>query len=147
MLPVFQNNAAYPSMRVVKANRLDDLFAGLTGNDGGSVGRAWVGLPLAVWEDEDAIHVEAEMPGVADDAVDVTVHNGVLSIRAERKPEPGRKYVYNSRVYGRFERVVNLPAPVQTDEVRAELTNGVLSVNLPKSPEAKPRKITLRTGA
>jgi HSP20 family protein len=65
------------------------------------------------------------------------------SLHAEKeKPERRR---YNGRFYGRFERVITLPEAVGTDDVQARLTDGVLSITLPKSPEAKPKKIQLRT--
>ena len=69
----------------------------------------------------------------------------MLFIKGERKPEEGRRYLYNGRPYGRFERVVTLPEAVTTDGVQAELKDGVLRIELPKSPEARPRKIALKT--
>jgi len=78
--------------------------------------------------------------------VDVTVHNGLLFIRGERKPEEGRRCLYNGRSYGRFERVITLPEAVKTDDVVAKLTAGVLCIDLPKCPEARPKKITLQAG-
>jgi HSP20 family protein len=68
----------------------------------------------------------------------------MLFIRGERKAAEGRTYQYNGRAWGHFERVIALPEKVQTDAVEAELSNGVLRVVLPKSPEAKPRTITLK---
>jgi HSP20 family protein len=103
-------------------------------------------MPLAMWQDDDHFYVEVELPGVSDGDMDITVHNGTLSIRGERKPEEGRRYLYNGRSYGRFERVITLPEAVNTDDVQATLKDGILSLTLPKSPEAKPRKITLQAG-
>jgi len=145
MLPVLRNN--YPSGSVASRpiNRLDSLFESFFGDEGGFLGQAWTGAPLAMWEDEDRICIEAELPGVADEDLDITVHNGMLFIRGERKPEEGRRYLYNGRTYGRFERVVTLPEAVETDDVQATMKDGVLRIELPKSPEAKPRKITLKT--
>jgi len=76
--------------------------------------------------------------------VEVTVHNEMLYIRGERKREEGRQYLYNGRTDGRFERAITLPEPVKTDDVRATLTDGVLQVALPKSPEAKPKRIAIQ---
>ena len=76
----------------------------------------------------------------------MTVHNGMLFIRGERRPEEGRRYLYNGRSFGRFERVITLPEAVKTDDVQATLKDGILSITLPKSPEAKPKKITLQAG-
>jgi len=145
MLPVIRTN--YPSAPVASRpiNRLDSLFEGFFGDDGGSLGQAWSGAPLAMWEDEDRICIEAELPGVAEADLDITVHNGMLFIKGERKPEEGRRYLYNGRTYGRFERVVTLPEAVTTDDVQATLKDGVLRIELPKSAEAKPKKIALKT--
>jgi len=144
MLPVLRNTSAWaPSYPV---NRMDSLFDQFFGDDGGTLGRAWAGMPVALWDDEDHFYVEAELPGVREGDVDVTVHNGMLFIRGERRPEEGRRYLYNGRSFGRFERVITLPEAVNTDDVQAVLKDGILSITLPKSPEAKPRKISLRAG-
>ncbi len=138
MTPATRNQTAW-----VPVNRMDALFHHVFGEDGGFASQARA--PLAMWADDDHIWVEAEMPGVLDSDVDITVHKDVLTIRAERKPEEGRRYLYNSRSYGRFERVVTLPEAVDAEAVQATLKDGLLRIELPKSPEAKPRKITLKT--
>jgi len=146
MLPVIRNNTVSTPFHAGPVNRLDTLFDRFFGDDGGMLSQAWAGVPMAMWQDEDHIYIEAELPGVADADVDVTVHNGMLFIRGERKPEEGRRYLYNGRTYGRFERVITLPEAVKTDDVQATLKDGILSITLPKSPEAKPKKITLQAG-
>jgi len=145
MLPVLRNNLAFAPAATGPFNRLDSFFENFFGDDGGFMTQAWSKAPVAMWEDDDHIHVEAELPGVAEKDLDITVHNGMLFIRGERKPEEGRRYFYNGRSFGRFERVITLPEAVNTDEVQATLVDGVLRVDLPKSPEAKPRKIALKT--
>ena len=145
MLPVLRNNSTLASVATGPVNRLDWRFEHVFGDDGVFIGQAWSGVPVAMWEDDDHVCIEAELPGVADKDVDITVHNGMLFIRGERKPEEGRRYLHNSRSYGRFERVISLPAAVKTDDVQATLRDGVLRIELPKSPEAKPKRITLKT--
>jgi HSP20 family protein len=145
MLPVLRNNSALVPVATGPIGRMDSLFDRFFGDDGGLMGQAWSWAPVAMWEDDDHIYIEAELPGVSDADVDVTVHHGMLFIRGERKPEEGRRYLYNGRSYGRFERVLTLPAAVKTDDVQATLSNGVLCINLPKSPEARPKKIALKT--
>jgi len=145
MLPVLRNKMAFAPVATSPINRLDSLFDRVFGDDGGIMGQAWSGAPVAMWEDDDHIGIEAELPGVAETDLDITVHNGLLFIRGERKPEEGRRYLYNGRSYGRFERVITLPESVNADGVQATLTDGVLRVDLPKSPEAKPKKITVKT--
>ena len=103
MLPVLRNNSALAPVATGPINRLDSFFDRVFGDDGGLTGRAWNGTPVAMWEDDDHIVIEAELPGVADQDLDITVHNGMLFIRGERKPEQGRRYLYNGRWYGRFD--------------------------------------------
>jgi HSP20 family protein len=148
MLPVLRNTIAGMTPWMAPANRLERLFDRFFDDSFFNFGVTpeWgAGVPVALWQDEDHVYVEAELPGLTDQDVDVTVHNGMLFIRGERKPEEGRQYLYNGRAWGRFERVITLPEAVDADHVQAELTNGILRVALPKSPEAKPKKITLKT--
>ncbi len=146
MLPALRSNPGSSPVSTGPINRLDSLFDRVFGDDGAFLGQAWSGMPLAMWQDDDHFYVEVELPGVSDGDLDITVHNGMVSIRGERKPQEGRRYLYNGRSYGRFERVITLPEAVQADDVQAALKDGILSLTLPKSPEAKPRKITLQAG-
>jgi HSP20 family protein len=143
MLPVLCNNFALANH---PSNRLDSIFEKFFGDDGRFMGPSWSSAPVATWEDDDHIFIEADLPGVAEDDVDVIVHNGMLFIRGERRPGEGRQYLYNGRSFGRFERVITLPAAVNSDEVEGTLRDGVLRVDLPKRREAKPKKIALKMG-
>lgn len=125
-------------------NEVDSLFNQFFGNDGGSLSTTWSSVPIAMWEDEDQVYIEADLPGLAESDVDVSVHNGLLFIQGQRRPEPERRYLYNGRTYGRFERVIALPASVDVQEVKAQLASGVLHIELSKAPESKPKKITLQ---
>jgi HSP20 family protein len=145
MFPVLRNNSTSAPFVTNPINRLDSLFDRVFGEDGSFATQAWPRLPVAMWENDDHVYIEAELPGLAENDVDVTVHNGTLYIRGERKPQEGRKYLYNSQWFGRFERVIALPEAVNTDDVQATLTNGLLCIALPKTPKAKPRKIALKT--
>lgn len=102
----------------------------------------WTTLPLSMWEDESAYHVEIDAPGVSEKDVELTVQDGELIVRGERKSE-GRQGGYDSRSYGRFEQRIGLPAAVDAEKVTATLKNGVLEVALPKSEAAKPRRIAI----
>ena len=145
MFPALRNDSTTFPLATAPMNRLDSFFSRVFGDDGGFMDQAWSGAPVAMWEDDDHIWVEAELPGVAEKDVDISVHNGMLCIRGEREPQEGRRYLYNGLSYGRFERVVTLPAAIDADDVQATLKDGVLRIDLPKSPEAKPRKIELKT--
>lgn len=101
--------------------------------------------PVAMWDDADKVFLELELPGVARDSLDVSVHKGTMRISGERKaPEGDRNYWVNDRVYGTFERNVALPEDVDADSIDARLTDGVLHIELSKRPEAQPKKITVR---
>lgn len=125
---------------------LDSLFDQVFGQDGPApAASAWT-VPLAVWEDDDNLHIEADLPGVTESDLEVTVDKDVLYLKGERKPAEGRTYFYNSgRGFGRFERALRLATPVAGDQVSATLSGGVLHVVLPKAPEAKPRRVEVRT--
>lgn len=106
--------------------------------------RGWF-APVAMWDDADKVYLEVELPGVAKDGIDVTVHNGMLRVSGERKaPEGDRNYWVNDRSYGTFDRALSLPEDVDADSIDAHFADGVLQIVLSKKPEAQPRKITVR---
>jgi HSP20 family protein len=100
-------------------------------------------LPVAVWQDDQAIFVEVDAPGVTPDGVTVTVHNRELTLQLERKGEKRTDGIDN-RMYGTFEQKLKLPMAVDDAKVEAKLVNGVLHVVLPKSEQAKPRKVEVK---
>lgn len=126
------------------ANRLNALFEQFFGDGFPSPAvPTRTTLPIAAWDDADAVHVEADLPGVAQADLDVSVHGRVLTIKGERKvtrPDAG----FDTRGCGAFEQRLGLPAPVDADRVEATLANGVLKLTLPKSETAKPRKVEVR---
>lgn len=146
MLPAIRNNETMTPW-TTPMNRLEGLFDRLFDDAvfGFSPRVDGTAAPISLWQDEDHIYVEADLPGMGEQDVEVTVHKGVLYIRGERKAEEGRRYLYNGRAWGRFERAITLPDAVDAASVQAELGQGVLRIALPKSPETKPRKITLKS--
>jgi len=103
--------------------------------------------PLSVWEDEDALYVEAEIPGVKLDEIGVSVADGdQLTIAGERNSAgPDRAaYLYQERGYGEFSRTITLPVAVNPDAVEAKYEAGVLTVTLRKSEALKPRRIAVK---
>lgn len=94
---------------------------------------------LDVHETDGAITVEADLPGVAEKDVAVTLTNGVLTIKGERKAEREEKkksYYLAERSYGSFERAIRLPDTIDEAKVEARFDKGVLKVTAPKKPEA-----------
>lgn len=93
------------------------------------------GFPrVEVIETERDVTVEAELPGLEEKDIDVTLHNGVLTIRGERQSGTEDKHRrVSERYYGQFERRIALPAEVESDKVTASFQKGVLTVTLPKT--------------
>ncbi|PWU11689.1 MAG: heat-shock protein Hsp20 [Verrucomicrobia bacterium] len=104
---------------------------------------------LDLYEDNNNVYVRAELPGMKKEDVEVSLHEGTLSISGERKREEKFKdaEVYRSeRFFGRFQRTVTLPSPVAGEKVKAQYNDGILTVTLPKTEEAKPRHIDVHVG-
>jgi len=147
MLTSTYRNPAVAPASVESGNRLasvfdrffnDEFFAPLTPV------AAWSTLPLSMWQDEQHLYLQADMPGLTDKDIDVCVHEGELILRGERKCER-QGNGYDNRRYGRFEQRISLPTDVNAEHVEAKLANGVLSLRLPKSEAAKPRKIAIQS--
>ena len=99
---------------------------------------------LDLYEEKDNLVVKAELPGMKREDIEVSLHEGSLSISGERKSEQKHEdaEVYRAeRFFGRFQRTVTLPTPVAADKVKAEYKEGILSITLPKTEEAKPKHI------
>lgn len=114
--------------------------------------RAWSGgrslapvmVPsVDVTETDEEVKVTADLPGLTDKDVEVTLDNDVLVIRGEKKQEreeKKRSYHLMERSYGRFERHIPLPEGLDLDRAEARFKNGVLTVTVPKLPEAKSKR-------
>lgn len=103
---------------------------------------------LDVAEDETAYIVKAALPGVKPEAVEVTLHNNVLTLKGEVKADEEIKeasYTVRERRYGSFLRNLTLPTAVNAEAIEAKQEAGVLTVRLPKMEEDKPKKIAVQT--
>jgi HSP20 family protein len=99
---------------------------------------------LDLYEDKDNLYVKVEIPGMKREDIDVSLHEGSLSISGERKSEQKHEdaEVYRAeRFFGRFQRTVTLPTPVAAEKVKAQYKDGILNITLPKTEEAKPKHI------
>ena len=106
---------------------------------------SWVPA-LDAYEEKDAYVVKVELPGVNKDDVRLSLEKGTLTITGERKSEAKTEnsdLYHSERFYGRFQRTVNLPESLAADKVKASYKDGVLTVTLPKSEEAKPKQIDI----
>jgi len=102
--------------------------------------------PINVLSAPDELIVESEIPGVAREAVDLSITGETLVIKGTKPPSANESEVAYQRCErgsGDFSRTVVLPEPVDADAVRASLTDGVLTVHLPKSESAKPRQVKI----
>jgi len=102
-------------------------------------------MPLNVYELNDALHVEALLPGISQEDVNIAIDRGVLTIGAKRHAarQEGQRWHLNEFGAGAFTRALSLPYPVDADQVTAQFGNGVLTLTLPKAESAKPRQIQI----
>jgi HSP20 family protein len=97
-----------------------------------------------IYETENELVVKADLPDISEKDLDVRVENNMLTIRGERKFEQKVKednYLRIERTYGSFSRSFSLPSTVNTEAIKAQYKNGVLTVELPKRAESKPRQV------
>ena len=104
---------------------------------------------LDLTQDENNLYVEAELPGMELSDLEILVTgNDQLSIKGTRQQPDGEAGVWHrrERMAAEFTRMITLPQPVDPDKVEASLKAGVLTIKLPKREEARPKKITVKTG-
>lgn len=104
------------------------------------------GFPaLNVWETNEAVYVEAELPGLSADDLDINVVGRDLTLKGSRQSAPGEGMTFHrrERAAGDFTRHLKLPSEVNADAVEATLREGVLQIKLPKAEAARPRKINV----
>jgi HSP20 family protein len=100
-----------------------------------------------IYEDKDNYFVKAELPGMKKEDIEVSLHDGSLSISGERKSEQkweDAEVHRAERFFGRFQRTVALPSPVEAGKIKAQYKDGILTVTLPKAEEAKPKQIDVQ---
>jgi HSP20 family protein len=109
--------------------------------------RGWMPA-VDMMERKDEIVLRADLPGMEQKDIEVTVQDGTLTIRGERREEKEEKkegeYFWSERTLGAFVRTLPLPANVDADKVTAAFKNGVLDVHLPKTRESKGKKIEIK---
>lgn len=134
-------------------NRLfDDVLRGGAAFAGGqnSQGALLLAPSMDVSETDSEVRIKAELPGVSENDIDVSLDEDVLTIRAEKKEErkEEREGVHLSeRAFGTFQRSLRLPFRVDPEQVQARFENGVLSVALPKThPQERNRRIQIQSG-
>jgi HSP20 family protein len=137
-------------MKLVKWNNLGPMWPSFFDDDD------WSNWPeisstsngLDIYETEDSVVVEAAVPGVPEDKVDVSIEGNVLTIRAEHEEteekKKKKKTVYKSSRQASFSYSTNLPRMVDAPRAEAEVENGVVKVTVPKTEEEKPKRIEVK---
>jgi HSP20 family protein len=108
--------------------------------------REMIDFPVDVIDEDDKIRIIADLPGFRKEDIELTIENGYLVIKAERKEEKeekGKGYLRQERKYGGVYRRISLPAEVKVDEIKASYNNGILEVTLPKAETAKKKTIKI----
>ena len=135
--------------REPRQDPLDLMFQRFFGNDTPNLGTMVEEgtLALDVSEDEKNVFVRSSLPGFEKDDVDIDLHDGVLTIKAEHTEEEGdenERYFRCKRRSGSMSRRVALPGTIDEDDADAELKHGILTVTIPKSKGESPRKLKIK---
>ncbi len=130
-------------------NDLENLFAGSL-NDLAARGAEFLQVwnpAINLYEDQDHLFVNAELPGMKKEDIEVSLHDGVLTVSGERKHEKNvdqARYHRTERFEGKFSRSLALPADVKADQVHAQYKDGILHITLPKAEAAKRKQIEVK---
>lgn len=125
---------------------MEDMFGRLPQWPFGDRERGWAPA-VDMIDQKDEIVLRADLPGIDEKDIEVTVQDGTLTVRGERKEEKEEKkenYYYSERTYGAFTRTLMLPTGVDPDKVKATFSKGVLEIHLPKAKEAKGKKVEVK---
>lgn len=130
-------------------DQMDQLFSQAYGGEAparssGAADEGWMTLPVDIRQTEEAFTIQASVPGFRPEDVEVTVEEGVLSIRgrlshSHESGEPG--WVRRERRLGSFHRQIGMPAEARAEEISAEFENGVLTITVPRAQKARPKRI------
>lgn len=131
-------------------NEMNRLFGRTYGGDVGESSRgAWTPA-LDVHETEEKFVITMELSGVSPDDVDISVEDSTLVVRGERKfyrEQDEESFLRIERRFGEFTRSLTLPSTADAESIQASFDQGVLTIEVPKKEEAKPRKISIKAKA
>lgn len=113
------------------------------------LGRTWLHTypPTNIWEDDGTLYLEAELPGMREDELDVTISGHELVLKGTPKPEElpeGATPLIRERDLPGFSRVIHLPVEIDQEKIEAALENGILTLTMPKAESARSRQIKVR---
>jgi HSP20 family protein len=135
------------SLRQAMDRLFEDAFVGPTGWLTLASGQVWP--QVDIYQTDDEVVVQAALPGIAPDAVEITLTGQMLTIRGEHKADEsvkGDQYLYRELRYGTFHRQFQLPVRVDGDNANATFEHGLLTLRIPKAAEVRPRQITINAG-
>jgi HSP20 family protein len=130
-------------------DEVNRLFASSFNRGDNEIARGAWSPSVDIFENKDQIVLEAELPGMNADDVNISIENNVLTLHGERKFEKkdeGDNFHRVERSYGSFTRSFTLPPTVSSENANAEFENGLLRLTLAKREEAKPRRIEIKAG-
>jgi HSP20 family protein len=128
-------------------HRINRLFEETSRGEKEELARTVWSPSVDIYEEPEAIMIEADLPGLNKENVSVNLENNVLTIQGERKLEHEEKrenYHRVERAYGSFTRSFTIPSNIQAEKIEAEFKDGVLRIRLPKREEAKPKQIEVK---
>ena len=127
-------------------DEINRLFDSPMSNGGSDVLNGWAPA-LDLYEEKDSLILRAELPGMKKEEIEISLHENTISVSGERRNEKkyeGGQTSREERFFGRFTRSFKLPKQVDASRVKAAYKDGVLTVTLPKTEEAKPRQIEIK---
>lgn len=131
-------------------NEMNRLFGRTYGGDVGETTRgAWTPA-LDVFETQEKFVITMELPGVSPDDVDISVEDSTLMVRGERRfynEQQEESFLRIERRFGEFTRSLTLPSTADAESIQASFDQGLLTIEVPKKEEAKPRKISIKARA
>ncbi len=130
-------------------SHMDRLLGGVFGGTpaGTTFGDGVWAPAVDIYESKDSFVVKAELPGMKQEDIQITLVENTLTLKGERRHEHEAReegYTHIERVYGTFQRSFTLPSVVDAGKVRAKYRDGVLEIELPKKEEAKPKEIKVQ---
>ena len=142
-----QQEYSFDPFRMMDALLRWDPFRGGLSQEGGWLGRTAEFLPtFDIKETKDAYVIQADLPGVKEEDVEVSLNGNVMTISGKREQEQreeGDQDYAVERSYGTFARSFSLPEGANVDDIKADLKNGVLTLHAPKRPEVQPKRISI----
>jgi HSP20 family protein len=139
----FFNNLAYEYARSGGSNGVSNET---NGSEKGQASEQETWLPLDVWATPDSFHVNAYLPGIDPENVEITFEGEELLIRGKLPAAPeGAEFIKRELYHGAFARRLSFNVPVDADKIEAHFHNGLLSLTIPKAEAVKPKQIKIQT--